>query len=138
PALLDELDELAVLPRHLLGQQPGVAEDAGERGADLVAHVREERALEAGHLLGRLARRDQLALELLPLRDVLPAVVHAGAAGGLARHAAGAVAHPPVLAVARDDAELEVGVPPLLQAAQHGAASARDSGWRRAMRSSKV
>src|SRR5690606_21989793 len=61
-----------------------------------------------GHLLGLLARDDELGLELLPLADVLAGGVDVGDAAGLVADGPAAVADPPLGAGLRPDPHLEV------------------------------
>ena len=68
---LHHLEILALLRRQLGGERElGHADDAVHRRADLVAHVRQELALGAARLFGRLARVPQRLFGLLPLGDV--------------------------------------------------------------------
>jgi len=88
--------------RRLPLAQLGEAEDGIERGADLVAHVGEELALDAGQLLRRLPRRFPGGVGLASLGDVLQGAHHLQAAlaalhvEGVRHPAAGALLQHPV------------------------------------------
>ena len=107
PAPLDEVSELAVLLTDLLPEHACEADDAGQRGANLMAHVGEEGALVARQLLCVLARGDEGLLEPLAVRDVLPRRVDAPQAALLVADGAAAVADPALLARFRDDPQFD-------------------------------
>ena len=86
-ALFDHLQVRGLLAGDALGEDLAEADDGGERGADLVAHVGQERALEAGGLLGMSAGGvggvggfDEGSLVLELFGDVADDAVEAGPA----------------------------------------------------------
>ncbi len=77
PTLLDDLGELLLLGPHLVVQNLGKADHGRQRRADLMAHARQERALEPHHLLGLPPRLQELRLIRPPRAHVARERKHA-------------------------------------------------------------
>ena len=80
PAVLDRRDEVQLLVRDLVAEQLGEADHGRQRRPDLVAHARQEGALDAQGLLGGLAGLDEARLVRAPRADVAGEREHARAA----------------------------------------------------------
>ena len=107
-AALDQVDALLTVLRRLPAQQFGEIQNRRERGAHVVAHVRQERRLEAAGLLGLFFGRLQFLLVLDLIGDVvnredhLPHPAVGAAEGGpvdpdVAAHPVGALQDVPLI-----------------------------------------